>query len=96
MKVNLETIKKYWCYNDISKNYNIKIKELKNSVNVFINYLDGVKFEIEKINVNNENLFIIFDTTNKDYKKNITNCLEYIDTIEDCIKGCLYYFNTRY
>lgn len=96
-KIDLESIKNYWCYEDIKKNNNINIKELKDRirVNIYDKYGVNATFYIKQYNYNFDSFSISgFNVFDKDI--NITEELEFTDSINDCIKGVLYYFNTRY
>lgn len=99
--MNKEIITKYWAYNDIeSHGYKISFKDTKDSVIVNISDKYGVqaRFKIKSYKYNLDTFDIkgysIYDITN--CIRDITNELEYTETLEDCVKGVLYYFNTRY
>lgn len=94
--MNIENIKKYWCYKDIAKNYKITIKETKKGANVSINYLSGVKFKIERYNLEIGDQTIDTFRVLDEHNNNIINDLEFTDNLEELICGVLYYFNTRY
>ena len=96
--MNKEDIKKYWCYEELKKrNYNIKIEEKKRQVKVsIISKYDCYTFTIKNYNYNLDTITIsgynVYDMQGYD----ITNYLEFTETIEDCVKGVLYHFYTRY
>ena len=95
-----DSIKKYWCYGEITKNgYKISISRKKNTYNAF-NYYISIKFsdgdayaDFKIIEFNDEmgNNFLVY---NNDMI--INEEMDYTDTLDNCIKGCLYYFYTRY
>lgn len=98
-RFDLEDIKKYWCYDDILKNHhNISIKELKNNiVRIVISdkygvdatfYVKPYKYDFDGFSISG---FSVLDR-----HLDITSELEYTDTLNECIKGALYYYNTRY
>ena len=76
-KLNLEEIKKYWAYEEVSKNYKINIKETKESVQVTISSKYGVEamFSVKHYLYETDTLRIEgYDVYDKDYK--ITNSRE--------------------
>lgn len=98
-KLDLEMIKNYWCYEEITKNHEIKIKETNDGVIISIINEYGVwgEFEVKHYSYD-------FDDFKKvegyniieNGKYNITEELEDIRDINSCIKGCLYYYHTCY
>lgn len=89
----LENVKNYWAYKEIEERYKITIREKANEkgATITIDYLGGVKFNIIKETFQNITFYRAFDNYG-----DITQELEYTDTLEDIIKSCLYYFITRY
>lgn len=99
MKLN-EKIKNYWCYGEITKNgYKIAVSRKKNTYNGFnynvsIKFSDGDAYADFKIVEFNDEMGASFLVYNNDMV--INEEMDYTDTLEDCINGCLYYFHTRY
>jgi hypothetical protein len=96
-KLNLEQIKNYWAYQDVSKNYKINIKETKDGARVTISDKYGVEamFKVKRYSYNLDTMTVegysVYDRAD-----NITEELDYSENINDCVKGCIYYFSTRY
>lgn len=62
---------------------------------IFDKYGVNATFYIKQYNYNFDDFSISgFDVFDRHIK--ITEELEFTDSINDCIKGVLYYFNTRY
>lgn len=99
--LDIDTIKKYWAYEEIiSHGYKITFKDIKDGVRVSISDKYGIeasfkvksyRYDLDTFSVDGYN---VYDITNGN--KDITEALDYTETIEDCVKGALYYFNTRY
>ena len=89
----LENVKTYWAYKEIEERYKITIREKANEkgATITIDYLGGVKFNITRETFQDMVFYRVVDNYG-----DITKDLEYIDTLEDTIKSCLYYFITRY
>jgi hypothetical protein len=96
-KLDLEVIKNYWAYQDVSKNYKINVKETKDGARVTISDKYGVEamFSIKHYNIKLDT-FTVEGYQIYDRHYEITSELEYTENINDCVKGCIYYFNTRY
>jgi hypothetical protein len=96
-KLNLENIKKYWAYQNVAKNHKVTIKETKDGAKVTISDKYGVEamFNIKYYCYDMET-FTVEGYSVYDSNYNITDKLEFVDTINECVKGCMYYFDTRY
>lgn len=97
-KIDLEMIKNYWCYEDIKKHHDIKIKETKDGVIVSIINEYGVwaEFEVKHYSYDFDDFKLEGYNIIENGKYNITEELEFVSNINECINGCLYYYNTRY
>ena len=89
----VENVKNYWAFKEIEERYKITIKEKANvkGATITIDYLGGVKFNIIKETFQDMIFYRV-----KDNYGDITQELEYTDTLEETVKSCLYYFITRY
>jgi hypothetical protein len=96
-KLDLEMIKNYWAYQEVVKNYKVSIKETKDGARVTISDKYGVE-AMFSINYYSYDLdtFTVEGYSVYDRHYNITEELEYTENINDCVKGSIYYFNTRY
>lgn len=87
-----ENVKSYWATRKVLEyGYKLKIKQNKNSTKVIILFPDGeiyTQFKIEKA----IDMYFIYD----EWGDNITDTFDYTDSMDDCIKSCMYAFITRY
>lgn len=87
--------KDYWCYKEIREyGHKVEVKQGEKGVEVIIRFYDDdiyTDFLIEEFYVLDEKMLVV---TNQG--EDITECLEFTQTIEECVKGCLYYFWSRY
>ena len=90
------TYKEYWAYQEVTKNWesNIVISEDGKNATVTIWYDKSdndiyATFKIEYF----EGDWYVWDETDG---KHTMFEPDYVDTLEDCICGCFYYFHTRY
>lgn len=87
-----ENIKKYWATQELlDYGYKLAIKRNKKSAKVIVKFNDGdiyTQFKIEKA----IDMYFIYD----EWGDNITDTFDYTDSMDDCIKSCIYAFITRY
>ena len=92
--------KDYWAYKEVSKNWESEVEVYHNRDNepvgakVIIWYDKGendkyAEFKIERDEEYGD--WFVYDDGML-----INDSMDYTDTLEDCIKGCFYYFHTRY
>lgn len=87
--------KDYWCYKEIIEyGYIVDVKKEKEEVELTIKFDDGdtyTSFLIKEFEVLGDKMLMVY---NED--EDITECLDFTQTIDECIKGCLHYFWSRF
>lgn len=95
-----DSYKDYWAYKEVSKNWESEVEVYHNRDNepvgakVIVWYDKGendkyAEFKIERDEEYGD--WFVYDDGML-----INDSMDYTDTLEDCIKGCFYYFHTRY
>lgn len=93
--------KNNWAYQQTAKNYPVDVKVNGDQSAHIIIWFDEDKddkyaeFEIKKVKVADEYSYIVrlLDDYGGDC---ITEDLEFTDTMDECIQGCFYYFQSRF
>lgn len=91
-----ETIKNFWATQEIiERGYKIKITRKYGNATVEIktNGSTDAKFEIIHYEYKDFDLegYSVYDGFDE-----ITEYLDFTDTLDECINGCIYYYYTRY
>lgn len=91
-----ENVKNYWATRKILEcGYKLNIKQNKTNATVMILFPDGevyTQFKIVRDNLDDDIFYSIYD----EWGDNITDTFDYTDSMDDCIKSCIYAFMTRY
>ena len=87
--------KEYWAYQEVTKNWESDVKTFRDGATVTIWYNKAqndpyAEFRIEY----DDGYWYVYDDTQGGML--INTAMDYTDTLEDCIRGCFYYFHTRY
>lgn len=104
---NYDSYKDYWAYKDVSKNWESDVEIYKDSnfeptgAKVIIWYDKDANDKYAEFRIERDEEFgdwFVYEETDTGKKggRMINDLLDYTDNLEACIKGCFYYFNTRY
>ena len=97
-----DSYKTYWAYNEIKRNWPVDIKKTQTGDAIITIWYDKsakdiyAKFLIEQVEYADSDLGLAVYVVDGTDKYSINEELEAIDTLDDAIKSCLYYFHSRF
>lgn len=95
------TYEDYWAYKEVTKNWESDVitNGRITDITIWYNKKENdayARFQIKEFHDVEYTGYLVYEVYDDGDKENITDQLDFTDTLNNCIESCFYYFHTRY